>query len=46
MLSENVSYNDWGDLYLDKLNKRHLTRNLVRRLERIGYRVILEEKVA
>lgn len=27
MLSQNVSYNDLGDLYLDKLNKHHLTRN-------------------
>jgi hypothetical protein len=26
-----------GDLYLDKLNKNHLTRNLVHRLERLGY---------
>jgi hypothetical protein len=32
MLSQNVSYNDLGDLYLDKLNKHHLTRNLVHRL--------------
>ena len=29
MLSQDVSYNDLGDLYLDKLNKHHLTRNLV-----------------
>ena len=42
MLSQQVSYNELGDLYLDKLNKRHLTRNLVRRLERLGYRVTLE----
>jgi transposase len=39
MLSQNVSYNDLGDLYLDNLNKHHLTRNLVRRLERLGYSV-------
>jgi transposase len=39
MLSQNVSYNDLGDLYLDNLNKKHLTRNLVRRLERLGYSV-------
>jgi len=25
MLSQQVSYNDLGDLYLDKLNKSHLT---------------------
>jgi transposase len=41
MLSRQVSYNDLGDLYLDKLNKSHLTRNLVHRLERLGYSVIL-----
>jgi hypothetical protein len=34
-------YNDLGDLYLDKLNKNHLTRNLVHRLERLGYSVTL-----
>ena len=41
MLSQNVSYNDLGDLYLDKLNKHHLTRSLVRRLERLGYAVTM-----
>jgi hypothetical protein len=41
MVSQNVSYNDLGDLYLDKLNKNHLTHNLVHRLERLGYSVIL-----
>ena len=41
MLSQQVSYNDLGDLYLDKLNKNHLTRNLVHRLERLGYEVTL-----
>jgi transposase len=41
MLSQQVSYHDWGDLYLDKLNKNHLTRNLVHRLERLGYAVTL-----
>ena len=44
MLAEQVSYNDLGDLYLDKQNKQHLTRNLVRRLERLGFRVTLEEQ--
>ena len=29
MHSQKISYNDWGDLYLDKLNKHHLTRNLL-----------------
>jgi len=46
MLSEQVSYNDLGDLYLDKLNKQHLTRNLVRRLERLGFLVTLEQVAA
>ena len=41
MLSQNVSYNDLGDLYLDKLNRQHLTHNLVHRLERLGYTVTL-----
>ena len=41
MLSQRVSYNDLGDLYLDKRNKNHLTRNLVHRLERLGYEVTL-----
>ena len=44
MLSQQVSYNDLGDLYLDKLNKGHLTRNLVHRLERLGYSVTLTPK--
>ena len=35
-----------GDLYLDNLNKAHFTRNLVHRLERLGYTVMLERKVA
>jgi transposase len=46
MLSHRVCYNELGDLYLDKLNKHHLTRNLVHRLERLGYTVKLEQKAA
>ena len=46
MFSKNVSYNDLGDLYLDKINKHHLTRNLVHRLERLGFHVTLEFKAA
>jgi len=46
MLSQNVSYNDLGDLYLDNLNKHHLTRNLVHRLERLGFEVTLQLKPA
>src|ERR1700757_289092 len=46
ILSQNLPYNDLGDLYLDKLNKHHLTRNLVHRLERLGFAVTLELKAA
>lgn len=46
MFSHRVCYNELGDLYLDKLNKHHLTRNLVHRLERLGYTVTLNQKAA
>jgi transposase len=46
MFSHQVCYNELGDLYLDKLNKHHLTRNLVHRLERLGYTVTLDQKTA
>jgi transposase len=46
ILSHRVCYNELGDLYLDKLNKHDLTRNLVHRLERLGYNVTLERKAA
>ena len=46
MISHRVCYNELGDLYLDKLNKHHLTRNLVHRLERLGYTVTLQQKAA
>src|SRR5437588_150408 len=46
ILSHRVCYNELGDLYLDKLNKHDLTRNLVHRLERLGYNVTLEQKAA
>jgi transposase len=46
MFSHRVCYNELGDLYLDELNKHHLTRNLVHRLERLGYTVTLEQKAA
>src|SRR3974377_718115 len=39
MFSQQVSYNDLGDLYLGMLNKNHLTRNLLHRLPRLGYPV-------
>jgi transposase len=46
MFSHRVCDNELGDLYLDKLNKHHLTRDLVHRLERLGYTVTLEQKAA
>src|ERR1700682_3289494 len=46
MFSHQVCYHELSDLYLDNLNKHHLTRNLVHRLERLGYSVTLEQKVA
>src|SRR5215468_10519591 len=46
ILSHRVCYNELGDLYLDKLNKHHLTRNLVHRLERLGYTVTLKLEAA
>jgi transposase len=46
MLSDQVCYNELGDVYLDSLNKHHLTRNLVNRLERLGYAVTLQQKAA
>jgi hypothetical protein len=38
----------WEGRVADKLNKNHLTRNLVHRLERLGYQVTLtlQEKAA
>ena len=46
MFSHRVCYTELGDLYLNKLNKHHLTRDLVHRLERLGYTVTLEQKAA
>jgi hypothetical protein len=35
-----------GDLYLDRLNKHHLARNLIHRLQRLGYTVALQQEAA
>ena len=35
-------YHDLGGNYFDRLNPEHLTRYLVRRLERLGHKVTLE----
>jgi len=39
-----VAYRELGPLYLEQLNERHLTQHLVRRLERLGHKVILEKR--
>jgi len=46
MLSKKVPYKDLGEVYLDKLNQHQLTRNLVRRLERLGYCVTVQPQAA
>lgn len=46
MLSHQVCYNELGDVYLDNQKKHHVTRNLVNRLERLGYAVTLQQKAA
>jgi transposase len=46
MLATSTPYKDLGATYLDGLEKRHTTRNLVRRLERLGYDVTLGPKAA
>jgi hypothetical protein len=46
MFSHQVCYNQLGDVYLGKLNKHHLTRNLVHRWEGLGYTVTLQQKAA
>jgi transposase len=46
MLSHQVCYNELGDVYLDNLNKHQVTRNLINRLERLGYAVTLQQKAA
>jgi transposase len=42
VLADGVRYADLGDGYLDALASRRTTTHLVRRLERLGYRVQLE----
>lgn len=42
ILRDGVPYRDLRDTYLDSLDQSRVTRTLVRRLERLGHRVILE----
>ena len=46
MLATGRPYRDLGATYLDGVDKRRTTRNLVRRLERLGYEVTLGTKAA
>jgi len=46
MLSTRSPYRDLGPTYLDGIEKRRTTRNLVRRLERLGYEVTLGPQAA
>lgn len=46
MLSTHMPYRDLGATYLDGMEKRRTTQNLVRRLERLGYDVTLGPKAA
>ena len=39
-----VTYKELGESYLDECDKRRVTTNLVRRLQRLGYRVALEQQ--
>jgi transposase len=42
MLSRREDYRDLGEGYLDRVHKRQLEQNLVRRLEKLGHKVTLE----
>lgn len=44
MLAKNLPYRDLGEAYLDQISQTRTVANLKRRLERLGYRVILEPK--
>jgi len=46
VLSSNTPYQELGADYLERLEPERLKRNLVRRLERLGYQVNLEPKRA
>lgn len=45
MLTHRRTYEDLGAEYLDRLNQKHLERLLIRRLEKLGHKVILEPVV-
>jgi transposase len=39
-----VAFRELGPLYLEQLDEKHVTQHLVRRLERLGHKVILEKR--
>ena len=43
MIKNGCTYSELGDDYLDRLNTKHHTRYYVKRLERLGYKVTLEQ---
>lgn len=46
ILTEKVPYRELGANYLDKRNKKKVERHHIKRLEDLGYEVILVEKKA
>jgi transposase len=44
MLARHVSYRELGEVYLDQLDQTRTAANLRRRLERLGYLVVLQPK--
>jgi transposase len=44
MLAKGVPYRELGEAYLDQLSQARTVANLKRRLERLGYHVVLEPK--
>jgi len=46
MLKHRVPHHDLGADYFDRRNTTHIRRHHVRRLEQLGYDVVLVEKAA
>jgi len=46
MLAKGVPYKDLGEAYLDEIGQTRTLANLKRRIERLGYHVILEPRTA
>ena len=44
VLKKGTTYRELGADYLDRLGSERLTRQLVKRLERLGHKVVLEPK--